>query len=72
MYTNKIQVERHLHQIDDDLELAICNNIACDSPTFKTIDSDGRKGKYSSLVLNSSGFPVISYYDGTDFLKWES
>jgi len=32
-----------------------------------TIDSSGTVGQYPSLTLNVSGFPIISYYDNTNF-----
>jgi len=54
--------------VNHDLELAICHDQTCTNPpTLKTIDSEGRQGKYSSLALNSQGFAVVSYYDETDF-----
>jgi hypothetical protein len=35
-------------------------------PALTTIDATGNVGEFSSLVLDSSGFPVISYYDNTN------
>jgi len=34
-------------------------------PTIVTLDSGGNVGQYSSLAINSQGFPVISYVDNT-------
>ena len=45
-----------------DLELVYCSDVACaSSPAFVTVDSTGWSGSYAEMVLNSSGFPVISY-----------
>ncbi|MCA9949466.1 MAG: hypothetical protein KDE48_07475, partial [Anaerolineales bacterium] len=44
------------------LQLAVCNNIACDNPVIRQIDFS-EAIRDISLVLNSSGFPIISYFD---------
>jgi len=53
------------------LKLAICHDAICTtSPTIRTVDNTASVGTYSSLALNSSGYPVISYFDDThDDLK---
>jgi hypothetical protein len=49
-----------------DLKLAVCADTLCTSKTLTTVDnSTNQVGQYTSIVLNSSGFPVISYYDFT-------
>ncbi len=52
-----------------DLKLATCTaDCASASPTWQlvTVDSVGAVGLYTSLALNASGQPVVSYYDGTN------
>ena len=51
-----------------DLKLAHCNDPNCDGgdENIVTVDSSGNVGKYNSLVLDSSGFPVVSYWDQTN------
>jgi hypothetical protein len=34
--------------------------------TLTTVDNVGQVGMYPSLVLNGSGYPVISYYDSAN------
>jgi len=49
------------------LMLAVCTDATCTSiPSIKTIDDVGTVGLWTSLALNSNGFPVISYYDQTE------
>ncbi|WKZ81700.1 MAG: cell wall-binding repeat-containing protein [Acidimicrobiia bacterium] len=50
-----------------DLKLARCSNATCSSATLVSVDSGSAEvGWFTSLVLDSSGFPVISYYDMTN------
>ena len=53
---------------NQDLKVAVCGDATCSTtPTITTVDnSTGIVGWYTSLALNSSGFPVISYYDATN------
>ncbi len=49
-----------------DLKVAHCNDVDCDpavAEAINTVDSAGDVGMYSSLALDGSGNPVISYYD---------
>jgi hypothetical protein len=52
----------------NDLRLVHCNdpNCAGDDESVNDIDSEGDVGWYPSLALDSSGYPVISYYDNTN------
>jgi len=53
--------------INSDLKLAQCGNVTCSSgTTIQTVDSAGSTGWSNSLALDSSGNPVISYYDATN------
>ncbi|MEM7118901.1 MAG: hypothetical protein AAF614_41170, partial [Chloroflexota bacterium] len=53
------------------LKLAHCNDPNCDPDVnggerISTVDADGNVGLYTSLELDSNGYPVISYYDATN------
>jgi hypothetical protein len=49
-----------------DLKLIHCGNEDCtDGNTITTVDSDTDAGQYAALELDSSGRPVIAYYDAT-------
>jgi hypothetical protein len=54
------------------LKLAVCSDSTCSaSPTIRTLDSGptpGGVGRGSSLRLNASGHPVISYFDQPNFV----
>ncbi|WKZ81704.1 MAG: cell wall-binding repeat-containing protein [Acidimicrobiia bacterium] len=50
------------------LKLAHCNDANCSSggDSLVTVDNDAELGRYTSLVLDSTGYPVISYYDNAN------
>lgn len=49
---------------DNQLLLAICNDLDCTAPTIRAVaPSAGPQGTFGSLQLDASGFPMISYYE---------
>ena len=42
----------------------ICGNLP---PTITTVDSVGDVGYFTSIAIGPDGFPVVSYYDSTNF-----
>lgn len=41
----------------------LCNDPNCAGRSIVTIDSSGFVGSFTSLALDSSGYPVVSYWD---------
>ena len=51
-----------------DLKVVKCLNQSCSSsPTPRTLDTAGDVGASTSIVIGADGFPIISYYDGTNY-----
>jgi len=48
------------------LETIHCNTNNCSSFTKQVNDTTGDVGQWTSMKLNSSGFPIIAYYDVTN------
>ena len=53
---------------NDGLRVLRCNDATCGSwgATFADVGSGNIVGLYTSIALDSSGFPVVSYYDETN------
>jgi hypothetical protein len=52
---------------NSDLKVAYCGDSTCETGNvFRSVDTTGNVGVFPSLVLDASGFPVISYYDSTN------
>ncbi|MPZ24234.1 MAG: hypothetical protein GEU28_11990 [Dehalococcoidia bacterium] len=51
-----------------DLKILRCNDQDCfgNNESIASPDSEGVVGDYTSLALNARGFPVVSYFDGTN------
>ena len=53
---------------DHDLEVCHCNDSTCagQNETCTAVDTDGNAGNFSSIPLDSSGNPIVAYYDYTN------
>jgi hypothetical protein len=60
-----VPVISYFDENSGDLELVHCGNPTCTAGNvYRTLSAAGQgEGKFTSLVLDASGFPVIAYYD---------
>ena len=49
-----------------DLKVAHCDNLACSSATYVTLDSAGDVGRNSGITIGADGLGLISYLDYTN------
>ena len=64
---NEFPVISYYDLTTGDLKLAHCNDADCagGDDASNVVDPTSDRGTFSSLALNSLGYPVISYYDAT-------
>jgi len=53
-------------QLNRNLKVAHCANVACSSASKYTLDATGDVGSYTSVTIGVDGLGLISYYDQTN------
>jgi LPXTG-site transpeptidase (sortase) family protein len=62
--SNGFPVIGYFDDTDNQMLLAICNDLACTAPTIRDVaPGAGPQGSFTSLQLDSSGFIMVSYYE---------
>jgi len=63
-------VVAYFETASEDLHLVVCANPSCTSSSSVVVDGDGSgplaTGRYASMAIGVSGFPIISYFDDTN------
>lgn len=65
--SNSYPVVSYYDATNTALKIVHCGNANCSSGnTINTIDDNGNVGSFSTIRLDSNGYPVITYYDTTN------
>jgi hypothetical protein len=65
--TDGLPVISYYDATNGNLKVAKCGNGICSaSNMITTVDSSGQVGTYTSIMIGTDGFPLISYYDATN------
>lgn len=67
-----LAITSYFDQTNGDLKFARCANASCSTTLVRVIANPSGKsvGNYSSIAVNASGLPVMSYYDATATDLW--